>query len=52
MGQNRPKSGPKLDFLPFFIKFGSLRFFEIAYNDSLQQCITFISQIGQNRAKN
>ena len=35
-----PKSGPKLDFLPFFFEFGSYVFLEIAYNDSLQQCLT------------
>ena len=36
MGQNWAK---KLGFLPLS-KFGLLVFFEIAYNDSLQQCLT------------
>ena len=35
----RSKSGPKLGFC-HFLKFGSLVFLEIAYNDSLQQCLT------------
>ena len=34
-----PKSSPKLVFF-HFLKFCSLVFFQIAYNDSLQQCIT------------
>ena len=34
-----PKLDPKLGFLSF-LKFGSLVFLEIAYSDSLQQCIT------------
>ena len=34
------KLGTKLGFLPFFFKFGSLVSLEIAYSDSLQQCIT------------
>ena len=38
-GPNEQKSVPKLDFC-HFLKFGSLVFLEIAYNDSLQQCIT------------
>ena len=33
-----------------FLKFGSLFFLEIAYNDSLQQCIT--SSIGKAHEKN
>ena len=40
-GPNRPKSGPKLGFF-HFLKFDSLVFveLEIAYNGSLQQCVT------------
>ena len=36
---NRSKSGPKLGFC-HFLKFCSLVFLEIVYNDSLQQCLT------------
>ena len=39
LGSNGPKSGVKLVFC-HFLKFGSLFFLEIAYNDSLQQCLT------------
>ena len=45
----RVKSGPKLDFC-HFLKFGALVFFEIAYNDSFQQCIIF--SIGETHEKN
>ena len=38
-GPKGPKSGPKLVFCNC-LKFGSLVFLEIAYNDSLQQCVT------------
>ena len=41
-GPNWRKSGPKLGFFLFF-KFGSLVYLEIAYNDSLQQCLTSIN---------
>ena len=34
-----PKSGQKLVFFSF-LQFGALVFLDIAYNDSLQQCIT------------
>ena len=62
MGQNRPKSGPKLGVFCHFLKFGSLVFLEIAYSDSLQQCITcsrgktreqkfWEPNLGQNRPK-
>ena len=33
-GSNGPKLGPKLDIFCHFLKFGSLAFPEIAYNDS------------------
>ena len=42
-----PKFGPEGKILPetnffcHFLKFGSLLFHEIAYSDSLQQCLTF-----------
>ena len=41
-GPTGPKSGLKLGFFPFsqFWLIFSLFFFEIAYNDSLQQCLT------------
>ena len=39
-GPKVPKSGPKLVLFLHFLKFASLVFLEIAYNDSLQQCIT------------
>ena len=39
-GPKVPKSGPKLVLFLHFLKFGSLVFLEIAYKDSLQQCIT------------
>ena len=62
MGQNQAQN----QFLCHFLKFGSLDFLEIAYTDSLQQCITsdraktyekiFRNQIlcktGQNLAQN
>ena len=35
-----PKFGPKTSFFRHFLKFGSLVFLQIAYNDSLQQCLT------------
>ena len=35
-----PKFGPKTSFFCHFLKFGSLVFLQIAYNDSLQQCLT------------
>ena len=34
------QSGPNLVFFPHFLKLGSLVILEIAYNDSLQQCLT------------
>ena len=34
------KIGPETRFCCQFLKFGSLAFLEIAYNDNLQQCIT------------
>ena len=37
MGQIEPSTR----FFCHFLKFGSLVFLEIAYNDSLQQCMTF-----------
>ena len=37
-GANGPKLGPKLGFL---LKFGLLVFLEIAYNDILQQSLTY-----------
>ena len=43
------KIGPKIGFLPF-VKFSSLVFLEIIYNDSLQQCIT--SSWGKTHEKN
>ena len=60
------KIGPETRFFCYFLKFGSLVILEIAYNDSLQQCITssrdkihkenFWDQIwvktGQNQAQN
>ena len=63
MAQIWPKSRPKLDFFCYLLKFGSLVFFEIAYNDSLKECLTFsrgkihensflglnFGQIGQNQ---
>ena len=48
-GPNEPKLGPKLVFF-HFLKFGSLVFREIAYKDSLQQCLT--SDIGKIHKKN
>ena len=67
-----PKFGPKwqksvlkLGLFSHFLKFGSLVFLEIAYNHSLQQCLTYrnkihkknfgdpnLSQRGQNRSRN
>ena len=38
-GWKGPRSGPKLGF-SYFLKFGSLVFLEITYNDRLQQCLT------------
>ena len=35
------KIGPKIRFFCYFLKFGSVIFLEIAYNDSLQQCLAF-----------
>ena len=59
-GPNGPKSGLKMVFC-HFLKFGSLVFLEVAYNDSLQQCLTasrgknhekkFGTQIGAKGAK-
>ena len=41
-GPKWPKSGQKLGgFFCHFLKFGSLVFLEIAYSDSLEQCLTF-----------
>ena len=34
------KLGSKTSFFCYFLKFGSLVFLKIAYNDSLQQCLT------------
>ena len=34
------KIGPETRFFCYFLKFGSLVILEIAYNDSLQQCVT------------
>ena len=67
----RPEFGPKgqngaqNQVFCYFIKFGSLVFLEIAYNDSLEQCLTTsrdktcqknwgpnLGQIGQNWAQN
>ena len=39
LGQNKPKSGLKLGFLPF-LQVWFIGFVEIAYNDSLKQCLT------------
>ena len=40
-GSSKPKLGPKIVFFFFhFLKFGSLDFLGIAYNDSLQPCLT------------
>ena len=64
-GLKSPKSGPKLGYLSFFM-FDTLVFIEIAYNDSLQQCITSVRKklsqksfgekiwvkTGQNQAQN
>ena len=64
-GPNGPKLGPKLFFF-YFLKCGSLRFLEIACNDSLQQWLTssrgkthernfwgpHLCQRGQNQAEN
>ena len=36
----RAKIRPKTRFFCHFLKFGSLVFLEIAYNDNLQQCLT------------
>ena len=58
-----PESDLKLVFFCHFLKFGSLVLLEIAYNDSLQQCLTSsrgkihyknfcdpnFDQMGQNR---
>ena len=63
LGQNRPKSGSKLVFFCHLLKFGSLVFLEITYNDSLQQFLTssrhkihekklFGGQRGQSRGQN
>ena len=44
---HRPNLGPtglnqaQNEVLGNFLEFGSLVFFEIAYNDNLQQCITY-----------
>ena len=38
-GSKGSRSGPKLGF-SYFLKFGSLVFLEITYNDRLQQCLT------------
>ena len=59
------KIGPETRFFSHFLKFGSLVFLEIAYNHSLQQCLTYrnkihkknfgdpnLSQRGQNRSRN
>ena len=37
---NGPQLGPKIVFFCHFSKFGSLIFLQIAYDDSLQQCLT------------
>ena len=37
---NGQKWDPRLGFFCYFLKFGSLVFFEIEYNHSLQQCLT------------
>ena len=42
-----PKSGPKLGFC-HFLKFVSLVFLEIAYNDSLQQCLVEVKLTKKN----
>ena len=39
-GPNGSKLLPKLVFFNNFLKFCSLVFLEIAYNDSLQECVT------------
>ena len=49
LGQKGPKLGAKMVF-GHFLKFGSIVFLEIAYNDSLQQCI--ISSRGKTHEKN
>ena len=59
-GPKLPKSVPKLGFC-HFLKFSALFFLEIAYSDSLQQCITsskgktyknvWGSGLGQNESK-
>ena len=56
---------PKISFFYHFLKFSCLVFFEIAYNDRLQQCLTCrqsktrkksggpnLGQTGQNQAQN
>ena len=48
-GPNWPKWDPKLGFC-HFLKFGSLVFLEIAYNNSFQHCIT--SSRGKTHTKN
>ena len=40
-GPKRPKSVLKPVFSSHFLKFGSLVFLEVAYNDSLQICLAF-----------
>ena len=45
-----PKSGPKLGFLSFFLKFGPLVSLEITLDDSLEHCLT-ISR-GKTHEKN
>ena len=40
LGPKEPELDPKLLCFCNFLKFGSLVIFEIAYHDSLQQCIT------------
>ena len=63
---NGAKIGPETRFFCHYLKFGSLVFLEIAYNDSLQQCLTSsrgeiyekkiggpnFGQTGQNQARN
>ena len=63
-GPKGAKSGLKIGFF-HFLKFGSLVFLEIAYNDNLEQCLTtsrgktsqkfsgaHLGPTGKNRAQN
>ena len=47
-GPNLGKMGSEARFFCHFLKFGSLVFLEIAYDDSLQRCISSIGKSHEN----